>query len=56
LAIAIFIPVVPVTIVLIVAVLIPEIPVPADAEISTASVVYPDTLLVRAPTVTLGTS
>jgi hypothetical protein len=56
LVIAVLIPVIPVCAVLVIAVLIPEIPVPTDAEISPASVVYPDTLIVRAPAVTFGAS
>lgn len=34
---------------LVIAVVIAEIPVPADAEIRPASVVYPDTVVVSAP-------
>ena len=42
--------------VLAIADLIPVIPVPTGGEISTASVVYPDTLVVKAPAMTFGAS
>jgi hypothetical protein len=56
LIIAIPIPVFPVPAVLVIAVPIPVIAVTTDSEISPASVIYPDTLIVRAPTVTFRAS
>src|SRR5712664_2134254 len=52
LVVAGLIPVTPVSAVLVVAGLILVTPVSADGEISPASVIYPDALVVRAPTVT----
>ena len=56
LVVAGLIPVTPVSAILVNAVFIPEIAVLTDTEISAASVIYPDTLVVRAPTVTFRAS